>query len=831
MSRSALFILAVSSLVLVAVSAVEADTTNLAAGEVFVNGVATGTYTRTHSSDNNYQTISEIETLGKPATRYSHLEHKWTFNVTGGESVMFHVEAHHSASTDGDHFVFAYSRDGSTYTDMLTVTKTSDNNTAQTFALPADLHGTVFIRARDTDRTPGNRARDTLYVDHLSIVSSGEPPPVVDNLILNPGFEEGTVCWWGYNDVGLTAVTSPVHSGKYALHVTNRNYYWQGPIHDLYNIMARDMSYSNTVWVRLDGPGSDTVTLTIRQITDSGESFIHLDSKTVTSGAWVQLSAPFTLSYTGRLQALHIYVEGPQPGVNFYVDEMVVQGSGAWEEEANARIEQLRKRDMRFHIYDALGRPLTNANVEIRQTRRHFAFGSALSRSVISNRAYASFFTNHFEWAVFENEMKWGYNEREEGDFYYEDADAMYAFCVSNNIRMRGHCVFWEVEDFVQDWVRSLVSNTNLLMASVSNRMRDVAARYGEHIEHWDVNNEMMHGSFYSTHLGSNIWPWMFQQMNEAVPQAQLFVNDYGVVSYSDTDKYKAHIQSLISNGAPVHAVGAQCHMFELNPYLVLSRLESLGELGLPVWCTEFDVAHPDENVRARQLEIFYRSAFSHPAVHGILMWGFWASNHWRGADAALVNADFTTNAAGRRYEQLMAEWTTVTNRVTDAAGTARVRGFHGTYRVAVTPQGGAAEVFTVELEPGEGTNEVVLVAAGADSDGDGVPDAWKTFHGMDVGGKDAGEDPDEDGLSNLEEYIAFTCPMDSSSHARVYAWGDAMSLEFETAPHRFYAVDRRTNLLAGAWIPWAAWRQGTGGAITFTNAPDGYYRLRTRMP
>ena len=33
-------------------------------------------------------------------------------------------------------------------------------------------------------------------------------------------------------------------------------------------------------------------------------------------------------------------------------------------------------------------------------------------------------------------------------------------------------------------------------------------------------------------------------------------------------------------------------------------------------------------------------SIYGHPAVEGILMWGFWAGAHWRGADAALVDLD-----------------------------------------------------------------------------------------------------------------------------------------------------------------------------------------------
>jgi subtilisin family serine protease len=157
-------------------------TDDVANGETLVSGtIVSGDYTSTHASDNSYEVLRERESGGKPASRHSLLEHKWTFNVTGGETVTFFVEAYHTDNGEGDDFLFAYSTDDVTYSTMLTVTKTADDNTAESFALPAGLSGTVFVRVTDTDQTPGNRVLDTLFVDHLFIRSSGDPPaPVHD---------------------------------------------------------------------------------------------------------------------------------------------------------------------------------------------------------------------------------------------------------------------------------------------------------------------------------------------------------------------------------------------------------------------------------------------------------------------------------------------------------------------------------------------------------------------------------------------------------------------------------------------------------------------------
>ncbi|MBE3136433.1 MAG: fibronectin type III domain-containing protein [Thermoplasmata archaeon] len=143
-------------------------------------------YTATMDSDNVYEGVTEMESSGKPSNRYSYLEHKWTIDVTGGyESYVLHLEAYHTANSEGDDFIFAYSTDDTTYTDMITVTKTTDNNICQTFTLPDTLSGTVYIRVKDGDRTKGNRLLDTIYIDHMYIEAISEPdvtPPVISNV-------------------------------------------------------------------------------------------------------------------------------------------------------------------------------------------------------------------------------------------------------------------------------------------------------------------------------------------------------------------------------------------------------------------------------------------------------------------------------------------------------------------------------------------------------------------------------------------------------------------------------------------------------------------------
>lgn len=137
--------------------------------DIPVSGTVAGTFQDTHASDDGYEAVTERESGGKPSNRYSYLEHKWTVSVSGGGTVTFHVEAHKTGAEDN--FVFAYSTNDSDYTNMVTVTKTADDDQYQTFELPADTSGNVYIRLTDTDRTPGKRDLDTISIDHLFIRS------------------------------------------------------------------------------------------------------------------------------------------------------------------------------------------------------------------------------------------------------------------------------------------------------------------------------------------------------------------------------------------------------------------------------------------------------------------------------------------------------------------------------------------------------------------------------------------------------------------------------------------------------------------------------------
>ncbi len=144
--------------------AIPGPTDDYASSESTTHGTVSGDYIDTQTSDDTYEVLTEVVHANR-----SKLEHDWTFSVAGGSTVTFYVEAYKAGTEDS--FDFDYSTDGSNWTNMLTVTKTSDDDTDQSYSLPSSTSGTVYIRVIDTNRVNKAKDLDTVYVDHMYIRS------------------------------------------------------------------------------------------------------------------------------------------------------------------------------------------------------------------------------------------------------------------------------------------------------------------------------------------------------------------------------------------------------------------------------------------------------------------------------------------------------------------------------------------------------------------------------------------------------------------------------------------------------------------------------------
>lgn len=121
-----------------------------------------------------------------------------------------------------------------------------------------------------------------------------------------------------------------------------------------------------------------------------------------------------------------------------------------------------------------------------------------------------------------------------------------------------------------------------------------------------------------------------------------------------------------------------------------------------------------------------------------------------------------------------------------------------GVYRVAVTNLAGAS-IPTI-------SGRAVLTVLD-DDDRDGLPNAWETDHNLDSSNSaDASLDSDGDGMTNWQEYIAGTDPLDAASSLRIEILrADAEStplvkLSFMALSNQTYAVEHRSSAANQSW-------------------------------
>ncbi len=155
----------------------------VAGSEILGDGTVQGSYVDTWADDNVNESITELSSGGRPSNRYSHLQHTWVFEVPVGNATLY-LNGWSTESVDGDSFVFSYSLDGNTFSEMFTVI--GGNSTSwHNYAFPPNTSGTLYVRVQDTDRTAGNLDLDIVTVDQMYILSeseAGDPPAAPSGL-------------------------------------------------------------------------------------------------------------------------------------------------------------------------------------------------------------------------------------------------------------------------------------------------------------------------------------------------------------------------------------------------------------------------------------------------------------------------------------------------------------------------------------------------------------------------------------------------------------------------------------------------------------------------
>ena len=366
-----------------------------------------------------------------------------------------------------------------------------------------------------------------------------------------------------------------------------------------------------------------------------------------------------------------------------------------WRRAAQARIDRYRKGALTV-IATARGRPARGAGVRAVQTRQSFAFGSEVDRKAFEEtpdgRRYRETAARAFNRVVLGLALKWEVWEGQWPGYTHRETLDDLAWLRAHGLSVRGHNLVWQSPSYLPADVPKRFGDPAALRRRILDHITgEVSALKGRCVE-WDVVNEPVENHALTDILGRHAIVDWYEAAHRADPAARLFINENGITDDLGADKhtidtYDGWISYLLAQGAPLGGIGIESHFNELltPPSKVYAVLDRFARHGIPLEITEFDTSVPDPKLQADYLRDYLTICFSHPAVEGFLMWGFWAGDHWR-PEAALWTRDWRLTPSGRVWEELVGHrWRTDTRGETDGRGVYRTRGFLGDYAITVT--------------------------------------------------------------------------------------------------------------------------------------------------
>jgi GH35 family endo-1,4-beta-xylanase len=345
-----------------------------------------------------------------------------------------------------------------------------------------------------------------------------------------------------------------------------------------------------------------------------------------------------------------------------------------WREAAAARIEQYRKGDLVVTVTGAEGHPISGATVKLRMKRHAFGFGTAVNAGLLSQntedaRRYREALPRLFNKTVIENHLKWPFWET----WGRPGADFALDWLPANSLPdLRGHVLVWPGKRNLPPDVVSLLEQTPVdqaaLRARINSHIAEITAYARGRVTEWDVLNEPFDNKDLQAVLGDKEMAEWFRLARLGDPDARLYINDYDITEDGGYNlrhiaHYYATIEALLDNGAPLDGIGLQSH-FNANftpPERVLEILDRFASFEKDLMVTEFDINIKDEDMQAAYTRDYLTICFSHPAMKGFLMWGFWAGAHWL-PDGAMIRRDWSTKPNYDAWVDLVyKEWWTNT--------------------------------------------------------------------------------------------------------------------------------------------------------------------------
>ena len=397
-----------------------------------------------------------------------------------------------------------------------------------------------------------------------------------------------------------------------------------------------------------------------------------------------------------------------QQAYNGVREWFIMQGAGD-------RIEKIRKGDGTILVLDENNVPVRGARVYYEQQSHDFLFGTSLALLAKNgptavNQSWAEACSAIFNYGT--APFNWDSYEATQGQTSATMLKMIAEWTKKHGITLKGHPLIRA--DSLPSWAPIAAGD---MQKAQEKRVRETVGEFCGMIDYWDVVDEPTMGAGVNNPLGN----WMAAQKpvtvcadalawaRSACPTATLIIGDFR----TDQD-FRDLLQGIIRQKGKFDAIGIQSHMHRGNwpLYQVWDTCERFKDFEVPIHFSEVTVlsgspktgissgqpsewpSTPEgEIAQADYVEKFYIMLFSHPSVQAITWWDLSDYGAWQGAPAGLLRQDMTKKPVYNRLLDLIRnKWWSRGNAYTGDDGTARIRGFYGTYKIIIEKEGKRAE-------------------------------------------------------------------------------------------------------------------------------------------
>lgn len=228
-----------------------------------------------------------------------------------------------------------------------------------------------------------------------------------------------------------------------------------------------------------------------------------------------------------------------------------------------------------------------------------FKMGVALPYRVLRDAQASGNAGREFNRLVCENEMKFESLQPREGQFTFEQADALVKFAEEHDMEIHFHTLVWHAQ--TPQWVfrgpDGQQASKELVLQRLKTHIKTVMEHYKGKIATWDVVNEAYNqdGSLrfspWRSALGDDYLRICFQAAREADPKAVLIYNDFDMPHKGKREAVAKMFADFKKEGI-IDGLGLQTHWNATWPTMedAEATLKAFSDVGAKIYISEMDI-------------------------------------------------------------------------------------------------------------------------------------------------------------------------------------------------------------------------------------------------